>query len=262
MNPATWHVIPRVRHAGRGLARRFGFDVHEFAPLADPAIRLSRLLTYLEVSTLIDVGANDGSWGLEVRRSGFSGRIVSFEPHPDAFRTLAATAAADPLWDAFPYAVAPVEGTLDIRLTADSRWSSAMRAASGASDAGATMRVHRAVARRLDDALESSVRRSRLFLKIDVQGYELEALHSADGIIDSVVGAQTEVMIDSFYEGQPSFVGVVTEFARRGLRLAGVANGHIRGTGVETYVDLLFVRSSLDALRGEPGGSSSQKEWE
>lgn len=231
-----------LRHHGRRLARSVGYDVHRYAPLADPSTRLVRLLEHLRVTILVDVGANDGSWASEVRRDGFRGAILSFEPHPIMFQNLATRAVHDDRWTALPFAIGTSEGPVDLRMTADTRWSSTLGAAVGATEAAATTAIHRAEMKRLDSVLHPRPE-DRVFLKIDVQGAELAALRSAEGILEFVVGAEAEVMLAEYYEGQPALAEVVSEFEACELRLSGVANGYIQESGTETYLDLLFTRS-------------------
>ena len=54
----------------------------------------ARLLASERIDLLLDVGANEGQYALRMRRAGFQGRIVSFEPLSDAFAALERRAAA------------------------------------------------------------------------------------------------------------------------------------------------------------------------
>src|ERR1700733_15611442 len=60
--------------------------------------RLKNVLAQNDVTVALDVGANKGNFGRELRELGFSGSIVSFEPMPKAYRVLAAVAALDASW--------------------------------------------------------------------------------------------------------------------------------------------------------------------
>src|SRR5260221_311163 len=62
--------------------------------------RMARFFAQSGITTVFDVGANRGEYGWELREMGFGGNIVSFEPLQDAFALLAASAKADPRWQA------------------------------------------------------------------------------------------------------------------------------------------------------------------
>jgi len=51
-------------------------------------VRVSTAMSWLNIGTLLDIGANIGQYGAAIRASGFSGQIISCEPLPDAFAHL------------------------------------------------------------------------------------------------------------------------------------------------------------------------------
>jgi len=48
-------------------------------------LHLKRMLDRHRITTVLDIGANVGGFGLLLRRIGFAGRIVSFEPVQEPF---------------------------------------------------------------------------------------------------------------------------------------------------------------------------------
>src|SRR5690349_8117486 len=89
---------------------------------------IGRLLKYLEIDCVFDVGANVGQHALKLRRyCGYSGRILSFEPNPAALPELNAAAAKDPLWDVFPIALGKEKGTAEFQAYADSKLGSLLQ---------------------------------------------------------------------------------------------------------------------------------------
>ncbi len=52
----------------------------------------------LQVSLVLDVGAFVGRFAMRVRKAGFRGKIVSFEPNPELHENLKSVSAGDPAW--------------------------------------------------------------------------------------------------------------------------------------------------------------------
>lgn len=104
----------------RRAVRRLGFDV---VPLAAGMPKLQpELLAHTPVA--IDVGANVGQYAERLRDIGFAGRIVSFGPGLQAFRTLNRKAAGDAQWDARRYALGAQSGREILHVSANSVSSS------------------------------------------------------------------------------------------------------------------------------------------
>ena len=79
----------------RKLVRRFGYDIAPFPGGAKHWTQIISLLARHEVDCVLDVGANVGQYANAIRKNGYQGRIVSFEPLSDAHAKLTARAAGD-----------------------------------------------------------------------------------------------------------------------------------------------------------------------
>ena len=86
---------------------------------------LRRLLRYLDVDCVFDVGANSGQFADMLRSTvGYAGLIISFEPNPEQFSVLRARASRDPLWQALPQALGREAGEAVFNVYASSELSS------------------------------------------------------------------------------------------------------------------------------------------
>ncbi|NEB75730.1 hypothetical protein G3I40_10890 [Streptomyces sp. SID14478] len=66
---------------------------------------LLRQLTAYEIDLVLDSGAHHGCFGRGLRRAGYRGRIVSFQPFGGARAKVRRTAARDADWLVVPYAL-------------------------------------------------------------------------------------------------------------------------------------------------------------
>ena len=89
--------------------RRIGYDIVRFPTL--------RYLKSLEVSVVLDVGANSGQYASELRALGYNDRIVSFEPLTQPFKELSKMADEDPAMVAIPLALGKEETNLQINVS-------------------------------------------------------------------------------------------------------------------------------------------------
>jgi hypothetical protein len=62
--------------------------------------------------------------------------------------------------------------------------------------------------RRLDEALRDEEVK-RIFLKIDVQGTELDVLSGAEGLLPNIKAIQIELALQQIYDGEPRYIDVL-----------------------------------------------------
>ena len=218
----TKHLLPpRLRTWLKGRLRRAGHDVVPF-----PRIQL---LAHHGVDLLLDVGASEGLYSEEMRRLGYAGRIVSFEPRSAAYARLAQRAADDPAWDTAPYALGAERGTSVIHISGAADSSSLLdmlpEPPQTYPDIGyvgeETIEV-----RTLDDAFATHHRSGEVpFLKMDVQGYERHVLEGGARTLARLAGIQMELSLVPIYEGETLFTDMVHLLEARGFTLMGLEPG-------------------------------------
>lgn len=180
--------------AGRTLRR---FDMKLVPYSGTYVARRDALLRSSHVDTLLDIGANVGQYGTLVRHYGYAGRILSIEPLSQAFSRLAARAARDPAWQAERRAVGAAPGTLEIHVSDDTVWSSALPLLKSADDWNARSRyvsTETVEAETIDGIVaRHGFATDRMGLKIDVQGFEREVLRGAGETLRSVPYLEMEL---------------------------------------------------------------------
>src|ERR1039458_1585730 len=78
-----------------------------------------------DINVVLDIGANVGHFGLDLRKFGFKGKIYSFEPLSTAYNELAALAGKDEYgWKTFNLAVGDTDTISEINIAANSDSSS------------------------------------------------------------------------------------------------------------------------------------------
>ncbi|MFJ8076229.1 FkbM family methyltransferase [Streptomyces sp. NPDC096176] len=235
-------------HRARQVVQRFGFDVNRF-PECSFDYRAVQLLRHAGTDVVLDVGANRGQYGHNLRRFGYRGRIASFEPLRGPFEALCRRAADDPLWTVFPHALGDERTAVTLNVAGNSGLSSSVlpmlpRHAEACPDSRYVGRQE-AEQYRLDDLWPQVVGpRDRVFLKLDVQGYEEAVLRGAEDLARRCCGLQLEASCVPLYEGGPLLPQVVDMAQRRyGLTLMAVVPGFTdHRTGQMLQCDVVFLR--------------------
>jgi FkbM family methyltransferase len=216
-------------------------------PLTPEEARRSRLLRSRGITVVLDVGANAGLYGRQLRRIGFDSRIVSLEPLSGAYAELEEMAREDPLWECRRVALGSSDGSAEINIAGNSTSSSLLgieaRHLESAPESKYVGTEPIQVAR-LDSIWQELVgAEDRVFLKLDVQGYELEVLNGAAECLGAVDCVQAELSFVSLYEGAPDYRELIDFLRARGFRLAGLEEGHDdQRTGEMLQADGIFVR--------------------
>lgn len=234
-------------HRLRLLLQRAGVDIARF-PGDRPEHRRALLLRSHGVTVVLDVGANHGQYGAELRRFGYTGEIVSFEPLSEPWLSLDARARADGRWRALRFAIGAEDSEVTINVAGNAGASSSVLPmldshVSAAPDAR-YVGAETVPQRRLDDLAPSLVGSDdRVFLKIDVQGYEQSVLDGAQRLLDSVVGVQLELSLVPLYEGGVDWREAVDLLLLKGFVLESLEPGFSDPeTGQLLQVDGIFFR--------------------
>jgi FkbM family methyltransferase len=205
---------------------KFGIDIKKYMPGNCYWASLERMLAYHEIDLVLDIGANMGQFASMLRQSGYKGQIVSFEPLFNAHKILLNKSAADPLWTIAPrMAIGEKDGEISINISANSVSSSVvdmldshLEVAPESHFIGSEI----VPVYRLDSVAEDFVpATARAFLKIDTQGYESQVLAGASQLIPLLKGIQVELSLMPFYEGEWSFVDMVSSIKNMGFELYG-----------------------------------------
>ena len=212
-------------------ARRLGVSVMRDSESNYLTPHLRRLFAVLAVDCVLDVGANTGQFVDRLRRDlGYRGHVSSFEPAPAAYSQMARRFATDTRWRGFCCALGREQGTAELNLfTPDSSLNSLLGPSVFGSDRFAALRLEprreRVEVRRLDDVFDEAVRPLLdpvTFLKLDTQGFDLEVLHGAGGVLRHVAALVTELPVVPIYEGMPSLVDALGHLQDLGFEITGM----------------------------------------
>jgi FkbM family methyltransferase len=230
-----------------GLFRHVGVDVLRFDPARHPALARAGLLARVGVDVLLDVGANDGSFGVELRRHGYRGRIVSFEPQADAFGRLERRAADDPDWTCRRVALGSSAGEGVLNVSENSSSSSLLGIAAAhvqSAPESAYVGVEDVRVTRLDDVATALLRpEDRVAIKVDTQGYELEVLRGGQETLGRAALVDCEVSLLPLYDSAPLLEDVVGFLRERGFRPVWLVPAFVDpSSGDVLQVDCAFLR--------------------
>jgi FkbM family methyltransferase len=228
---------PALKLRIQQILTRLGYEIRRWGPV--------KLLQIEGVTLVLDVGANIGQYARRLRYGGYKGRIVSFEPLSEAYAELSRRADSDPGWEARRLALGEYEGFAEINVSRKSSRSSLLEMyAHHVEIAPESTYVGKETVptARLDSVWGDVVRAGeRVFLKMDVQGFELQVLHGAEGVIDGVHGVQAELSLVPLYAGAATWREIVDWVEGRGFEIAGIESAFVdRGRALQ--VDAVFLR--------------------
>jgi FkbM family methyltransferase len=239
----TLGMAAAAKAAVRQVTRRAGYDiVHTGATFGG----LQRLLL-ARCDLLVDVGANVGQYADLSRALGFRARIVSFEPLSDAFAILDRRSATTPTWEARNVALGAERGTSVLQVSANSVSSSLLPIRDEhvrAAPKSRLARTEEVAISTLDDQLRD-VSGDSVWLKLDVQGFELSVVKGGPETLDRVEVVQSELSLANLYDGQTDYLEFCQYLRDRGFRMCGVLPGFQDPASAELLqMDGLFIRAS------------------
>ena len=213
----------------------------------DELVRRIALLNHHDINVIIDIGANIGQYGSEMRNLGFTGEIISFEPIKEAFQKLKQTATGDQNWKVYNYSIGERDGQTIINIAKNSVSSSILKSLPQLTESAPEaefIRKETVEIRKLDSLFEDlKVSNKNIYLKIDTQGYEEMVVLGALNSLQFIKGIQIEMAFKPSYEGAINFHEMKAKLKSLGFHLQALENGfYDTKTGEQLEVDGIFYK--------------------
>lgn len=222
-----------------------GFMLRRFPTPLDQCYSRNALLNHLKIDHVLDVGANVGGYGNELRDRGYRGKIISFEPVSTNYAELKQAAAHDADWEAKNMALGAEDGqaTINVAHTMSSMLDKNKEEAGHQFDYERTEKVPLA---RLDTLWPTLISSSgRVHLKMDVQGFEMQVLNGAAQCLPKVAAVEIEFSLKPIYADQPSFDQMYGRLREAGFVMRQVwPHGTDGTTGDMADFDAILVRKN------------------
>lgn len=214
------------------------------------ARRLAAILEMNAIDFVIDVGANTGQTAEALRRSGYMGKIVSYEPIRQCHDELVAKSASDPRWSIAPRcALGDTEGSVELQVSEGSSLSSVSMPTQTMTQAMPKVRaascesvpMHR-LDRLMKDELEDA---ANIMLKVDAQGHDMAVLRGAEGIMGRLTGIKIEMSLLPLYEGETLYLEILQFLHDHDFRPHMLVDvGYSKKLGRQLQIDGVFIKSA------------------
>lgn len=213
--------------------------------------QLEALIAALDINVVVDVGANIGQFGKRLRQF-YAGDIYSFEPAEQAYSELAIIAQDDPKWQVYQLALGRQDAEHVLNIAEYSQFNSLLsRNAFSEQRFGqlsAPAATENVVLRNAETCLKqliNNVEQSRILLKMDTQGYDLEVFTGLGSLLDRVVALQSEVSVMPIYQSMPHWTDSVTVYEQAGFGVVGMFPVNRERWQVIEF-DCLMIRTELN----------------
>lgn len=214
-----------IRRSIKAGLRRLGLSIHRLEAHHEAELHLAMKIAEYGAGTLFDVGANIGQFAQGMRKRGYRGRIVSFEPLQACHAALERAAHGDAGWIVGPrMALGAAAAEADI-LVAENMVSSSLlpvfdNSVHAAPQSRQVGREPVAVCR-LDEVVDPAWD-GPYALKIDTQGFERAVLEGAAGVLDRTCLVLLEMSLTPLYEGGAGFADLYKYMEGHGFRCIGL----------------------------------------
>lgn len=208
--------------------RSIGLRFERYRPHEDSWRQLGRAYARCGCALMLDVGANAGQFGRDLRIHGIGCPVLSFEPLSAAYTLLQRRARRHRDWTvAERTAVGDRDGEVTINISADSHSSSLLavlprlrESAPGA----AAVDAETVPIVRLDSYLPAHGYGgvARFALKIDTQGYEAQVLDGAPQTLARTHLLMLELSLVPLYDGAPDYRTMLGRIEGLGYRCIGL----------------------------------------
>ena len=205
------------------------------------------LMQLSSVRIFVDIGANKGQFALVARHCCPEAKIYSFEPLSRPGSIFKKVFGDDDSTILFQTAIGDQSGEKAIHVSAREDSSSLLPITTRQNDLfPGTQEVFTDTIRvgRLNEFLSEDDIQAPAMLKIDVQGYELEALKGSEELLHCFKWVYVECSFLELYQGQALAGEVIGWLLERRFNLESIHNSTTLKDGSIAQADFLFVQQS------------------
>jgi len=201
-----------------------------------------------DLATVVDIGANRGQFSLAVKRWAPMARVFAFEPLSSPAKLFHRVFAGDAKVNLYQAAIGPEAGEATIHVSAADDSSSLLpisqvqkRLFPGTGE----VRTEKIRVGRLVDFVSPEEVVSPALLKLDVQGFELEALRGSKDLLERFTYVYVECSFMELYIGQALSHEIIEWLARHDFILTGLYNISYDKNGKAIQGDFFFENSII-----------------
>jgi FkbM family methyltransferase len=226
-----------------------GFEVVRYNVRTSEDILLKTIVKKFNIKTIIDVGANEGQYAEGLIAHGFNGKIYSFEPISSVYEKMKRRSQKKKeQWITINKGLGNIEAELPINVTANFASSSLYQVGEKSLAAEPATRIthqEKISITTLDSWFPKEFSfEDEVMLKLDVQGFELEALKGAVTNLKRIKIVQAELSFTEVYKNAPQYLEVITFLQNHEFELFTFLPVFIdANSGRMLQADGLFVRT-------------------
>jgi FkbM family methyltransferase len=239
-----------VRHINRlirNFLNKFGYEIVKNKNLSDD-FSVGSWITRLNISTIIDIGSNEGQFIQSIDNILPGKKIIAFEPIKSVYETLVANTRHLNI-TTYNMGLSDQNGTSEINISKNLVSSSLLNMEELHKQAypeSAYINKEVIELRKLDDVVKIADLQKRILIKIDVQGYENKVIAGAKNTIAAADVIIIEFSYQPIYEGQWLFHETYSYFTSNGFKFIGLADQVTNvGIGVPIFGDAIFVKETI-----------------
>ena len=189
---------------------------------------LRQLFALLDVDLVVDVGGNLGQYaGLLRRRVGWRGPLITVEPIPSLGHALQRQFGSDVNWALASCALGEEPGRCRFNVMSGHELSSLLAPSHAATDrldwqnqVREQIEVEVSTLALLLDEHPLARGARNVYVKLDVQGYELHVLRGAKACLNRVAALQAEASVIPIYAGVPPYYELMRDIEAMGFQLS------------------------------------------
>ena len=197
-----------------------------------PNNELKRRLAFInhyQINKVLDVGANVGKYATTLRKIGFNGDIISFEPLSKTFIELNGHSKTDSKWQALNIALGDYDGEAEINIAGNVDSSSILDmlpAHLNSAPESQYIGKEKITVKTLDSIYKGICNEDdQVYMKIDTQGFEKQVLDGASSSLNKIKGLQIEMSIVPLYKGSLTYLEMIAYLKQKGFEIHSIEPG-------------------------------------